>query len=375
VGEIGSLAGVLRLNTNGTLDSTFGTGGMVKINVPSGLGGGVQVVGVAIQTDGKIVAGISTVNSDGSQAFLLARLEMNGALDTSFGSTGLVTTLPFGRQLSPTVLALQPDGKILLAGDGVMARYDTTGQLDATFGTGGVAVLSVGSVTAIALQSNGQILIAGGGPPRDSFPPAPIFQTVSIAGLISRYNSNGSIDTNFGAAGQAASVAAASAIAVQSNGKIVVAGSIIAKLAGPPKGSSAGFGLVRYNANGSIDTTFGTRGVAITAFSGAPVTEPLALVFQSNGDILAGGVAGQTPANGSLLAPSSFALARYLSTGQLDTTFGSGGRVMTAFGSNTASISALAVQLDGKIVAVGNSDTNVQGSFVNNIAVARYLGQ
>jgi uncharacterized delta-60 repeat protein len=197
------------------------------------------------------------------------------------------------------------------------------------------------------------------------------------AGLISRYNSNGSIDTTFGAAGQAASVAAASAIAVQSNGKIVVAGSIIAKLAAPPTGSSAGFGLVRYNANGSIDTTFGTRGVAITIFSGAPATEPLALALQSNGDILAGGVAGQMPANASSSAPapSSFALARYLNTGQLDTTFGSGGRVTTAFGSNTASISALAVQSNGNIVAVGNSDTNVQGSFVNNIAVARYLGQ
>jgi uncharacterized delta-60 repeat protein len=376
-GEIGSLAGVLRLNINGMLDLTFGTGGMVNVNVPSGLGGGVQVIGVAIQTDGKIVAGISTVNSGGSKAFLLARLEANGALDSSFGGTGLVTTLPFGRQLSPTVLALQPDGKILLAGDGAMARYDTTGQLDATFGTSGIAVLSVRSVTAIALQSNGQILIAGGGPARDSFPPAPIFQTLSIAGLISRYNSNGSIDTTFGAAGQAASVAAASAIAVQSNGKIVVAGSIIAKLAAPPTGSSAGFGLVRYNANGSIDTTFGTRGVAITIFSGAPATEPLALALQSNGDILAGGVAGQMPANASSSAPapSSFALARYLNTGQLDTTFGSGGRVTTAFGSNTASISALAVQSNGNIVAIGNSDTNVQGSFVNNIAVARYLGQ
>ena len=256
-----------------------------------------------------------------------------------------------------------------------MARYDTTGQLDATFGAGGIAVLSVRSVTAIALQSNGQILIAGGGPARDAFPPAPIFQTMSIAGLISRYNSNGSIDTTFGTAGQAASVAAASAIAVQSNGKIVVAGSIIAKLAAPPTGSSAGFGLVRYNANGSIDTTFGTRGVAITAFSGAPATEPLALALQSNGDILAGGVAGQMPANGNPTAPSSFALARYLNTGQLDTTFGSGGRVTTAFGSNTASISALAVQSNGNIVAVGNSDTNMQTNFVNNIAVARYLGQ
>ena len=374
-GEIGSLAGVLRLNTNGTLDSSFGTGGIVHINVPSGLGGGVQVVGVAIQTDGKIVAGISTVNSDGPRSFLLARLETSGALDPSFGSGGLVTTFPFGRELSPTVLALQPDGKILLAGDGVTVRYETTGQLDGAFGKGGVAPISLTSVTAIALQSNGQILIAGGGPRRDSFPPAPIFQTASIAGLISRYNANGSLDTTFGAGGQAACVAAASAMVVQSTGKIVVAGSILAKLAAPPVGSSAGFGLVRYNTNGSIDTTFGTRGVAITAFNGAPATEPLTLALQSNGDMIGAGVAGQVASNASAPALSSFALARYLSTGQLDTTFGSGGRVTTAFGGNTASITAVAIQSDGNIVAVGNSDADVQGSFVNNIAVARYLGK
>jgi uncharacterized delta-60 repeat protein len=128
-GEISSLAGVVRLNANGTLDSSFGAGGMVTINVPSGLGGGVQVIGVAIQIDGKIIAGISTINSDGSESFSLARLNPNGSLDDAFGSAGLVTTFPFGQQRSPTVLALQPDGKILLAGDGVMARYESNGQL------------------------------------------------------------------------------------------------------------------------------------------------------------------------------------------------------------------------------------------------------
>jgi uncharacterized delta-60 repeat protein len=163
-GEISSLAGVLRLNTNGTLDSSFGSGGMVTINVPSGLGGGVQVIGVATQTDSKIVAGISTVNSDGSESFSLSRLNPNGSLDGSFGSAGLVTTFPFGQQRSPTVLALQPDGKILLAGDGIMARYDSNGQLDSTFGSGGLAVLAAISVRAIALQPNGQIPIGSGGP-------------------------------------------------------------------------------------------------------------------------------------------------------------------------------------------------------------------
>jgi uncharacterized delta-60 repeat protein len=370
-GEINSLAGLLRLNTNGALDSSFGTGGMVTINVPSGLGGGVQVVGEAIQIDGKIVAGISTVNSDGSQSFSLARLDPNGSLDSTFGSAGLVTTFPFGQQRSPAVLALQPDGKILLAGDGIMARYDSNGQLDSTFGSGGLALLTTIPVRAIALQPNGQILIGAGGPDRDAFPPST--QVLSVAGLIARYNPNGSLDTSFGAGGQAASVAPISAIAVQSNGMIVAAGGVTSKLVSPPTGNDTGFSLVRYNPTGSIDLTFGKRGVVITDFGqSAPLAEAFAIALQTNGDIVAAGVAGHESI-GFQAAPSAFGLARYTSTGALDAFFGSAGKVITAFGTNTASISAMVLQSDGKIVVVGNSGTSVQQSFVNNIVIARYL--
>ena len=202
-GEIGSLAAILRLTSNGSPDSSFGTNGVATINVASGLGGGVQVIGVAIQTDNKIVEGISTVNSHGTESFSLARLNTTGAPDDTFGTSGLVTTtFPFGQQRSPTVLALQADGKILLAGDGVLARYDTNGQLDTGFGSGGLAVLTAFPVTAMALQTNGQILIAAGGPPRSTFPPS--FLSVSVTGLITRYNSNETLDTTFGESGEAA---------------------------------------------------------------------------------------------------------------------------------------------------------------------------
>ena len=316
------------------------------------------------------MAGISTINSDGEQSFLLARLTAAGSLDSTLGSGGIVETLPFGLQLSPTVLALQPDGRILLAGDGVMARYNTGGQLDQSFGSAGLALLINGRLTAIALQPNGQILVASGGPARDAFPPS--FDTLSVAGLISRYNANGSLDTTFGASGQAASVPTASAIVVQSDGRIVVAGSVISKLILP---DDTGFGLVRYNSNGTLDATFGKRGLVVTDFGPTgPIAEPFALAVQPNGAITAGGVAG--PAQRAFGAtPSSFALARYNSLGQHDTSFGAGGKVTTGFGSNTASICALALQSDGKIVAAGNSGTLVMQSFVNNIAVARYLAQ
>ena len=190
--------------------------------------------------------------------------------------------------------------------------------------------------------------------------------------MISRYNANGSLDTTFGASGQAASVPTASAIVVQSDGRIVVAGSVISKLILP---DDTGFGPVRYNSNGTLDATFGKRGLVVTDFGPTgPIAEPFALAVQPNGAIIAAGVAG--PAQRAFGAtPSSFALARYNSLGQRDTSFGAGGKVTTGFGSNTASICALALQSDGKIVAAGNSGTLVMQSFVNNIAVARYLAQ
>ena len=369
-GEINSLAGVLRLNPNGTLDPSFGTAGLVTI--PGGLGGGVQVIGVAIQQDGKIVAGISLINSGIRRSFSLARLNANGSLDGSFSSDGVATTFPFGQQRSPTVLSLQPDGKILLAGDGVIARYQTNGQLDSGFGSGGLAPLTAMSVTAIALQPNGQILIAGGGPERDTFPPGVL--TLSTAGLIARYNSNGSLDKSFGSGGQAASLVAASGLAVEIDGKIVVAGGLTSRLVPPPAGNDRGFGVARYNPNGSLDTTFGNRGLAVTDFGpGLQFGEAFAVAI-ANGEIIAVGIAGQNlGVTGPV--PSEFAIARYVGTGQLDVSFGTGGIATTTFGTNTASISALAIQTDGKIVVAGDSGSNQPQGFVNNIAVARYLGQ
>lgn len=258
-----------------------------------------------------------------------------------------------------------------MAGDGVLARYDSNGQLDSSFGSAGLAVLAKFDVRAIALQPNGQILIGSGGPPRDAFPPST--QTVSVAGLIARYNPNGSLDTSFGGTGQVASVVPISAITVQGDGMILAGGGITSKLVTPPAVNDTGFGLVRYNPNGSIDLTFGRRGVVITDFGQtAPLAQAFALESQTNGDIVAAGVAGQEPI-GFQSAPSSFGLARYSSIGLLDTSFGSVGRVTTSFGTNSASISALVLQSDGKIVVAGNSGASSQQSFVNNIVVARYL--
>ena len=351
---------ILRLNPDGTVDHTFGNGGMVTTTIGST---GASVGGLAIQTDGKILASVIG-------AFLprgnVTRFNPNGSVDTTFGTNGSATApgvVPTGP------LVLQPDGNILMAGgefsSGLLVRFDTTGHLDTTFGQGGEAVLLV-AASGIALLSNGQILVSSGqtgpgpGPAISEFP-----------GVI-RYNSIGRVDKTFGSSGRAASVASPSTLIVQIDGAILSAGRIFTGVATPTAftGNPTGFSLLRFNSTGGVDTTFGSNGGVITTFPTMNFGEILAVALQANGDIVAAGQAGNAPSNGTQFT-SSFALARYLSTGQLDSTFGTGGRVTTSFGStNVAFISGVVIQIDGKIVVAGTT-----GDAVGNFAVARYLAQ
>jgi uncharacterized delta-60 repeat protein len=335
---------VVRLNTNGTLDSTFGTGGVVTIKF-----GDIDEVltGLAIQTDGKIlVAGSAFAGGSG----LIARLNTNGSLDSSFGTSGFVPLYP----VTPGPLALLPNGKIILVGlaPGTsssvvpqMQRFNSNGQIDTTFGSGGaVPILFFGS--AIKVQSNGKFLITSSG---------------FGSGTVARYNSNGQLDTTFGIVGQQSALAA-SGILLQANGQIVTAGSI-ATIA-VQQGNQTAFGLMRFNITGVTDGTFGTRGAVVTSFANLTNASADALAIQSNGDIVAAGSAS----NGGSQPTGGFAMTRYSSTGQLDTTFGTAGFVTTGFGNGvTANIAAIAIQTDGNIVVAGSTSN---GQFV----VARYLG-
>ena len=349
-GQLGSRSALLRLNANGSLDTTFGSGGTVITRIGSNI---QQVfVGLAIQSDGKIVVAATGVPPRGAAA----RFNADGSLDTTFGTAGVVS-LP----LAATGLALQLDGRIIVTGvslgTGLMTRLLTDGGTDTTFGTNGLAALVAGP-SSIALQSDGKILIGAGG-----LGAAPVLNPTPIAGSVARYNTNGSLDTSFGISGQAASVVAPSAVAVQSDGKILAVGANVSRLS--VTGNSSGFGVVRFNPNGSIDTTFGSKGGVTTGFPTTTITGAFAVAIQSDGDIVAAGEAG----NNTSQLVESFALARYLGTGRLDSTFGKGGLVTTSLGSNAdALISSLALLNDGKIVSAG---TNGGGT----LEVARYLGQ
>ncbi len=384
----GGEGALIRLNTNGTLDSSFGTGGIVTSDF--GNGSGAIVFAIAIQPNGQIV-----VAAEGGffDAGTVARFNSDGSLDTTFGNQGFAISdsvnSPPG---ASNAMALQPNGSILVTGGGFMARYTSTGQVDTTFGTNGVAMLNSLVVTGMALQPDGKILVTTGSGTETAIETAPAPPS-AIAGSISRYNSNGTLDTNFGVAGQASCVASAAAIALQSNGKIVVAGTITSGLSNVLYdgrmylNNLTGFGLVRYNPSGSIDTTFnpgvglGSGGGVVTGFgSSFPYSGAFALAIQSNGEIVVAGVAGYATFNAYVpptqLASSSLALARYTTTGQLDTSFGTNGTVITTVGqTNISSVSALAIQSDGKIVAAGNSAVPQRDDVVNNFAVARYLAQ
>lgn len=217
---------------------------------------------------------------------------------------------------------------------------------------------------AIALQSDGKILIASVGQG---------FNFSGSGGTIVRFNPNGTIDKTFGLVGQVASVtsgglfdpsgvAPVSSIVFQTDGKFIVAGTLTSKLINPPGSNQTGFALVRYNPNGSIDASFGTHGAVLTTFGSNPNAIAFALAIQSNGDIIAAGQAG-----------SSLALSRYNSAGKLDITFGSGGTLSTSLGSHASAISSLVLQSDGKIVAAGSIFSIGGSTFQAQSVVARYL--
>jgi uncharacterized delta-60 repeat protein/uncharacterized repeat protein (TIGR01451 family) len=320
----------------GALDPTFGTGGEVTTD----FGGSDTVRAVAVQTDGKIVAaGLS-----GAGDFALARYNVDGSLDSTFGSGGKVTT-DFGGFDAAFGLVVQPDGRIVAAGQGgggnfALARYNADGSLDPTFGSGGKVTTAIGGALGVALQPDGKIVAVGGGGPASDF-------------VAARYNPDGTLDTSFGSGGVVTTdlgpFEAATAVVIQADGKIVATGST----------SSGNFALVRYNADGSLDASFGSGGIVTTNF-GFSSSFGGALVIQADGKIVAAGRGG-----------TDFLVVRFNGDGSLDTTFGSGGVVTTDFGGVLFDAAfGVALQSNGKIVAAGSAFNGFSSSA--DFALARY---
>ncbi len=362
---------------DGDIDTTFGTGGRVTTDFGPY---DDEANAVAIQADGKIVAAGTTGGTD--RDFALARYNTDGTLDTTFGTGGKVTTdftdirgtiTTWGRSDSDNAnaVAIQSDGKIVAAGtagvtDFALARYNTDGTLDTTFGTGGRVTtyssantpISSAIASAVAIQSDGKIVVAGYAYNSDQHIDANQYDFA-----LARYNTNGTLDSTFGSGGI---VVTAVGPDVDYDYAYAVAiqtdGKIVAAGATGPRSNYGGttdtFAIVRYNTNGTLDTSFGTGGTVTTTIG--TYSDAYAVANQTDGKIVATGYSYKGDY-------ADFALARYNTDGTLDTSFGTDGMVTTAISanSNVDNARSVAIQTDGKIVAAG-----IDSSY--NFALVRY---
>jgi len=339
---------------HGNPDTSFSNDGFQTIAIGPANEFGYSV---AIQPDGKIlIAGQS--NNGTNDDFTIVRLKSDGALDSSFNNIGIVQT-PIGTgQDVGYAIAVQPDGKILLGGyshngsdrDFALVRYNSNGSLDTTFDSDGKVTTPIGSgndyAYSIALQADGKILLGGRSHNGSDYDFAVV-----------RYNSNGSLDTNFGSGGKVTTDITTNtdngwALAVQHDGKILLGGySDIG-------GGNFDFSLVRYNPDGSLDTTFDGDGKVTTAIgSGDDIAQCIAI--QPDGKILLGGYW----ANGS--GHNTNAVIRYNPNGSLDTGFGVSGKYTDALDVSYFDLMFLGitVRADGKILAAGSRSSFTDTDF------------
>ena len=240
-----------RYNKDGSQDNTFGTNGIVSTPFASA----VIASSVVIQQDGKIVtAGYS------GNAFILVRYNSNGALDTTFGTNGVAAMVIGTSNSQINSVTVQSDGKLVAAGTSdadhfTIVRYNSDGSLDNTFGTNGILSTQIGIgtnfVNTVAIQSDGKIVVAG----------SARFGYVYVFTMI-RFNPNGAFDNSFGTNGVVTTLVDSSnsyilSIAIQNDGKLVAAGysvGVVHKIVS----------LARYNPSGTLDNTFGTNGIVRT---------------------------------------------------------------------------------------------------------------
>jgi len=406
----------------GALDTSFGTGGRVKV----ARSGNDIAYAAAIQQDGKIITAGTSTTITGTMFFTIARFQPGGALDTTFG----FTQNGWSDNIVGTARAveLQPDGKIVAAGDTgalplsnsdfLIARYNTNGTFDTTFGLqlNGTVTMDMGYdhdvVHSLAIQADGKIIVAGDGINSGSS---------NYVSIIARFNADGTLDTSFAGGGRRTdtigTTSQAWVVKMQPDGMIVVGGKfqdgsgaasfylaryesngdpdisfnsgmvtaspgtnpLLADIAILPNGkiivagttngsTNADLFLMRYNADGMLDTTFGSTGAVITddIIHGRETAAGLAV--QADGKIVVS--ATFQPSTGTILT-NDFALFRYDADGALDTTFGGNGygMVTTDFGiANNDFAYNVQIQQDGKIVVVGKASNGSN----YDLGLARY---
>ncbi len=349
-----------RYNADLSVDRTFGAGGVTVTSISPD---DERVSGLARQSNGKyVVAGTSIIGdlNLGPWFFVLARYNRDGSLDPTFGSAGTVmTALELFSELRG--LALQPDdkpvavGRISKLGGGgdfaVLVRYNPDGSLDTTFGQNGTVRVAFGTgrnsaslLSAAVIQPDGRIVAAGSFSALDG-----------VTFVLARFNADGSQDASFGRNGTATLTVDSgqsnntgsgfSAVAVQPDGRIVAAGSLSTS-------AESTFVLARFNADGSLDSTFAGDGTVLAAID--TFNDNARLVLQPDGRIV---IAGTLMAPSTMGTMTSIGLLRYNADGRVDGTFGLAGRVRTPIDGPSGGLGGIVLLPDGKLVAAGGGDS------------------
>ncbi len=328
-----------------TLDPAFGLAGVYRLALTDRQ---LTLVDMAISAEGEILLAIDARDDSGGSALLLARYNSQGLPDSRFGNDGIVTTVFQSDAGTAFALYSLTDGGILLAGDAfngrhpdfALARYRADGSLDTEFGQTGMVITDFGErddrAIALTVQTDGRIVLVG--------------QTLNGSQLdfaVARYLENGTPDSSFSSTGKTTvdfRQAGDGAVAViqQADGKLVVAGRSFNGSRGDD------FALVRFNANGSFDTRFGSGGGVTTNIQGGNDVV-MAMAVQPDGKLVLVGrsFTGQT---------ASAVVVRYLANGSLDTGFGNAGIVNSTLMEGATD---LVIRPDGKLVIAGSS----QGDF------------
>ncbi len=345
----GFVLGVVRYRADGELDTTFADGGVATS--PTGPFGSAHAL--EVQPDGRIlVAGVYACPE--RLCMVVVRFFEDGRLDSSFGAGGVAADAG-PRPTSALDVAVQPDGKIVLAGDllygtrdaqdaNVFAavRFRPDGAVDGSFGRRGRVKVDFGfgndAARAVEVTQDGRIVLAGVGT-RNRY-----LHETDIA--LARLRRDGSLDRSFGRGGTAtyggSGPEGAADLALDGRGRLLVGAAV-------KQGGVTRAAILRLDPGGGLDRGFGSGGRALLAKG-----EALAVAVAADGSILAGGRTGD-----------DWLLARLTSGGARDPSFSGDGVVVSSFGTGEDSLAGLALQADGKIVAAGE----VGGA----VGAARYL--
>jgi uncharacterized delta-60 repeat protein len=361
--------------SDGAIDTSFGADGIARVGISDADDGPTRCRPV-LQPDQKIlVCGTRLSNGATGSDFYVARFAADGALDASFGAGGIVTVDFDGGAGGDHAegIALQPDGRIVVAGtthgaglqsdDFAIARLNGDGSLDESFASGGKATIAfdladgVGNddVHAVAIAPDGTIVVAGSAETADG-------SVVAIARLLSSgvgdiaFNATGQVTFAYGTTETQGQADDAQGIAIDSQGRIVIAGS---SCAGAPPTNTSQFGVARLLATGALDTTFNGTGNTTVAFdpgTGLSNATAMNVTLLTDGGVLVSGYANTSPYDA--VTNMDLAAARLGGDGTLDTTFASGGRLLIPFDLEENGFDAATdavEQADGRIVLVGTA--------------------